>query len=300
MRRMALGIVVLVLALASCEMRGELKVNSDGSGTMGIMFGIDRTLLALMPGGQDPFADAEKGFKDDPVSWKMERFSTDKLVGFRASFPFSSVDDLKAKMALLKDDSKSGSAFGELDIRKTATGWEFSATPGSMPSSAGATPGGGGSTAPQTSQRSRPITLPDGRVIAPPSPVPMNPAPFDLSGLGSSLMDIQLWVTLPGALVSTNAAETKRAGRSTTFIWKPSMAAVQKGERLAMTASTRSVGGGVPVLPLTAGLLVLSVGSALAVVARRRPPTPAPVLEGIGFPDVDREPSDREPAGLSR
>lgn len=290
MKRFAVAVALLVLALAGCEMRAEITVSPDGSGTMGLTLGIEKSTLAMLSGfgeaSEDPFEEFRKDLADDPVPWKVERYSTKELTGMRATFRFESIEDLLAKAKLMSDAQEGSAAFDDVTLRKTATGWEFrsTATGPDLSSAGGRFPGGSSGGL----EGGAPPGPPEGFPTGFPTDFPSaNPLPSSLGDLGegfgqlAGMIDIQFRVTLPGRSSNTNATEIERRGGSTTFIWKVN--ADQQGPT-SLAATTVGFGGGgsFPVVPVAAGGAALLGGAAVMALRRRRPGPmpPVPVLEG--------------------
>jgi hypothetical protein len=244
MRRTLLGIAVLALALSACELRAEISVNQDGSGTFGMVFAVGPEMREMLKqpglGGGDPFAELRSDLADDPVAWTVEDYKEGALEGVRATFEFSSPQDLREKVIAMSEDPQSESALSEFSLERSGEGWSFRG----IASDAESELGGGGD------------------------------SPFQIDQL-ASLVKVQFRVTLPGRSVENNADEVETGGGKTAFIWKPSL--TDRG--ISMIASTKPGGGSsLPLLPIAAVIGVLGVGGAL--FARRRKASPLPLLFG--------------------
>lgn len=267
MRRAFICAVMLALALSGCEIRGEISVNDDGSGTFGFVFALEPQFAPMLQaGGDDPFAELKNQMNNAPVDWKIEDYNTGGMTGFRASFSFSSIDDLKSKMrALAESQGSSAPGFGDsFGIERTEGGWSVS----------------GSSEAPSADEilgTGAPVAG-DPNAALPPGfsgPFGDNGAPVQLD----QLLKVEMRVTLPGEPAQHNATRVERDGDRTTFIWRPRPG---QGE-MALSASTTDIGGGLPVAQIGLVLLMLLAGASAFMFAHTRRPTGTPpvVLEGV-------------------
>lgn len=245
MRRILLCLALLTLALSACELRAEIEVNDNGSGTFGFVFGADPQMRGfLAQAGEDPFAELRRDLADDPVPWTVTEFAEGDLTGVRATFPFDSVEQMKSALeALDQDPSNNGAAFRDFRLERSGEDWVFHAS-SDLQSSFGAD--------------------------APPIPVEQL----------ATLLRLQFRVTLPGKAASHNADEVTRSGGRTTFIWKPTLSATA----VSMDARTTPGGGSLPVVPIAAGVLALVAVLAAVSLVRRSGAPPAPVIEGFPVP----------------
>lgn len=240
MRRvLAIG-ALLALTMTGCELRGEISVNDDGSGTFTMAFGIDKQFRALLggPTGEDPLAAMRKDLADDPVKWNVKEYKRGDVSGLTASFGFSSVEDLKAKMRALSSNANSQNAFGDFTLEKRDGDWVFSGHPG------------------------EPAGLAD---------TPLPPDKID------ELVDLQLRVSLPGKAGSSNADETHFSNGRTTFVWKPRLADAARATK-PLEARTVPTGASFPAAPLAVGAALLLLIGTVAIAARRRTATPERVV----------------------
>lgn len=237
MRRTLLAVALLALALSACELRAEIAVNENGSGTLGVTFAVEPETLALfnLGGAGDPFAEMKADFADDPVTWTVQDFTEGKLKGIRATFPFSSIDDLREKSRLLDSGGNSDAGFEDFTLERRGEGWVFE---GRSTDTQSALSGGG--------------------------QVPIPPEQLE------KLVNIQLRSTLPGKASTHNANQVTASGGRTTFIWKPKFSA----KSIDLRAQTMpGDGSSLPVLPVALGLGGL--GAVGAVLALRRKAAPA-------------------------
>lgn len=221
----------LALLLSGCEIRGELVVNDDGSGTFAFVFGIPKEFLAFVPAGEDPFGDVRRDVADAPFPVEVEDYETERVRGVRVSFAFSSVDDLGSKLETFSEEQGAtpGGDFQDFSLRETGDGWSFRASASDV--DAGFSEFGG-------------------------EDFPLDPAQLE------ELLDLRFVVTLPGAPGDHNADEVSRSGGKTTFTWRlsPTQSSVD------FRASTAG-GSGFPVLPVAAGggaAVILAGGFALS------------------------------------
>lgn len=236
MRRILLALAALALALSACELRAEIALNQDGSGTLGMVFALEPEMLALFnqPGfGGDPFAELRSDLADDPVAWSVDEFTEDRLTGIRASFAFATVQDLLDKMDALDSEDGGDAAIKDLTIARRAGGWVF-----------------------------------EGRSSDPEKELASGSVPIPIDQL-ATMLKVQVRVTLPGKAAEHNADEITSGGGKTTFIWKPDL----KSRGVELRASTTPGGASAPVLPIGLGLTAL-VAVALLWLRKLRTPLP--------------------------
>jgi hypothetical protein len=235
--------LVAVLLLSGCEVKAQLLLKDDGSGTFTYVVGIDKDFLAKMDPGADPLGSMRKNAESQPYKVTLADFETDKEKGLRASFDFTGIDDLKQKLAANKKatDSTQGSAsafaFDVLGLTRTKDGWKLSATAGVS-----------------TEARKQ--------------------LPFDATQL-RKLLDAEFSATLPGHAGANNATTVSHSKDGTTFSWN-----LLAGEgNLDLQAQTTSKKGGFPVGAAAVPVLLLLVGGGYLAVrrykttVRRSPPT---------------------------
>lgn len=238
MRRFFVGLAILAFGviLSACEMRAEISVNDDGSGTMGVVFLMEPEYIdaARQSGVEDPFAEMRADLKDDPVPWQVEDLREGRLRGIRATFAFTSVDDLLRKAAEIGRDSGGSTGFEEeFTLRRDGGGWRFAGRSTDLKEEAG------------------------------------DDLPIPVEQL-ASLLKLQFRVTLPGKASSTNADDTTSSGGRTTFIWKPSI----NDSTVTFAARTTAAGAGFPTLPVALGAAVVGVGAVVGILRSRRPTPP--------------------------
>ncbi|MGH2727880.1 MAG: LppM family (lipo)protein, partial [Actinomycetota bacterium] len=188
MRRFLFGLAVMALALSACELRAEIAINEDGSGTVGMVFAVEPQMLQFFNQtglGADPFAELRSDLADDPVAWEVDEFNEGSLNGIRAVFSFASVDDLIDKMAALDGSGGGEGALKDFTIARRGNGWVF-----------------------------------EGRSADAQEELSNGQIPIPLDQL-ATMVKVQFRVTLPGKAASHNADEVTSSGGRTTFIWKP-------------------------------------------------------------------------------
>jgi hypothetical protein len=240
MRRFFVGWAILALAalLGGCELRADVNVDDDGSGTVGVTALVEPQYLGLLsaPGG-DPFAEMKKDFADDPVDWKVQDIKEGSSRGIYASFHFTSIKDLKSKTEAMQTASGSGSDTGLQQFtlkRDGSNSWTFEGRPENVQEQIGS----GNSSIPADQL--------------------------------ASLLKLQFRITLPGRARSSNAARSSTSGGRTTFVWTPSI------KDASVRFAARTVPGGtVPVLPIGIAAGVTTVVAAVAILRDRWRPAPA-------------------------
>lgn len=269
MKRLIPAIAALTLLLASCDLRAELHVNDDGSGTFGFAFLIDQALLDQLPGAEaNPTAEFGEQFADSPVPFTVEEISEGGSTGVRASFAFSSLEDLNAKLNLLAEsEGQAPGAFGDdFRLEREGDGWVFEATGESV----------GDEFASGFNEGFNEAAPPGGFGSDDPFSADFNPEML------AELFDFSFRVTLPGTAGSHNATRTVDAGGATTYVWDVDLTST---EPLRMSAHSVGAGGGFPTVPVGVGVLLVGAGIIAAAKLRRpRRGPPAPVLEGFGPP----------------
>lgn len=238
MRRILLAVAALTLALSACELRAEIAINEDGSGTVGMVFAVEPEMLQLFNQsglGVDPFANLRSDLADDPVAWDVEQFTEGRLTGIHATFAFATIDDLLDKMEALDSDQGSDAALKDFTIARQAGGWVF-----------------------------------EGRASDPQEELSSGSFPIPLDQL-ATMLNIQFRVTLPGRAAEHNADEVTSGRGGTTFIWKPDL----KAQGVELRATTTPGGAASPVLPVALALAALAV---VALTRLRRVRAPAPEI----------------------
>ena len=269
MKRLILAIAALTLLLASCDLRAELHVNGNGSGIFGFAFLIDQALLDRLPGAEaDPAAEFGRQFADSPVPFTVEEISEGGSAGVRASFAFSSPDDLNTKLnALAASEGQAPGAFGDdFRLERDGDGWVFEATGESV-----------GDEFASGFNEGFDQAAPEGG-FGSDDPFSADFNPEMLAGL----FDFSFRVTLPGTAGSHNATRTIDGGGATTYVWDVDLTST---DPLRMSARSVGAGGGFPAVPVGVGVLLVGAGIIAAAKLRRpRTGSPVPVLEGFGPP----------------
>ncbi len=261
MRRTLLALAALTLALSACELRAEIAINDDGSGTVGMVFAVEPQMLQFFDQaglGADPFAELRADLADDPVAWEVDEFSEGSLKGIRAVFSFASVDDLVEKMDALGGSGGGEGALKDFTIARQGDGWVFE---------------GRSSDAQEE--------LSNGQI-----PIPLDQL--------ATILKVQFRVTLPGNAASHNADEVTSNGGRTTFIWKPDL----KDNAVELRAATTPAGASSPILPVAIGLAAL--GMVALIWFRRTQARPPLVDPNFSVPsDVVSEVVGAGPNGLN-
>ena len=180
-RRVRVPLLLLgtLLALSACEVRADLVISEDGSGTFEYSIAIENDFLeAFGKGDRDLLAEMEEKAGETPFPVETERFETADGKGVRISYTFDSIPDLEQKMA--SGEGKEGALITDAEITNSKVGWTFEAVGG------GESPAGG--------------------------------VPIDADEL-AKIMDIRLSVTLPGPDPQGNADKTEVVGDSARFTW---------------------------------------------------------------------------------
>jgi len=325
MRRMVMGAIALMVVLSACEIRAEINVNDDGSGTFGFVFGMESLLFGTLPSDVDPIAQARQELQSDGLPWEIEDYRAEGLRGFRATLPFRSLDHLKQMMAE-QARATGSSAFdvgedGDFVLEKDASGgWIFRATGntdlasglGDLSNPLGENPfespsfgadfgdpsmdfGGPGFSDPALNPGDPNVNLDEAPDLGFTSPF------GDPSALPSELdavLRFEFHVALPGDAATSNADETKADGGKTTFIWRVGLTQPGPAE---LTATTTPAAGGIPLVPIAGGLLVLGGGAYVFVRKRGGSITGPPPVLLEGLPPVNGSPLpplEPEPASV--
>src|SRR5688572_8956172 len=101
--------VALGLTLGACEMRAEVVVHEDGSGTIGMAFGLEPLVINSLPSGEmDPFDAFMKTFQASDLPWRIHTFDEPGLEGMRATLPFSSFEELTERVDQIASSDMGG------------------------------------------------------------------------------------------------------------------------------------------------------------------------------------------------
>jgi len=295
MRRVMVGAVLVALVLSGCEIRAEIEVEEDGSGTIGMVFAMEALFFGSMPSGLDPLAQARRDLADDPIPWKVEDYVSNGMKGFRATAPFDSIEHLREMI------DEQARADGETPFdpnafvieRDGAGGWRFEMTseaPGQELAGSLSPFGEDFGESPSFGADFGDPSLDfEGELGFTPE-VPGLPAGAD------NVLRFEFHVTLPGDAAEHNAPDVEQKGGRSTFVWRYNLSDV---DPVALRAATTPAGASLPLMPIAAVLLVL--GGGVAFVRRRRGTfvgtLPPVVLEGL--PPMEYTPAERAPVRAS-
>jgi hypothetical protein len=243
-RRLALSLVALVLLLSACELRFELDLNDDQSGTFMFVVGVDPEFLAIArQGGANPF-DERALERELPPGVDVEPYLAGELQGVRLRFHFDDLADLREKAA-------------ELARRSSLL------LPG----------GAAGASIPSGFERLSLTRKPEGgwrlRMRAQsPGLEAVEGLPIDREQL-RRLLAVELHVVLPGRSRSSNATRVVRRGDKTEYVWHPDPTAARPVTLVAETnPAPRSAA--IPVAAGAAGAVGLALVASVVVRLRRR------------------------------
>jgi hypothetical protein len=109
MRRRTALLLLLALVASACQLRTDvqIEINADETGTFALELGFDEELRQLAESeGGDLSLD---GFDlaTTPDGWSISDFDDGEFAGTRIATPFSSLDDLRAKLAVLSESGES-------------------------------------------------------------------------------------------------------------------------------------------------------------------------------------------------
>jgi hypothetical protein len=236
-RRKIAGVLlalVAVVLLSGCEVKAELVLKDDGSGTFTYVVGIDHEFLAKMEPGADPLGTIKANASRQSYKVTVTDYETDKLKGIKATFDFSSVDDLKQKLASSRSltagqagqEAAAASAFtfDVLDLSKAEDGWKLTANAG------------------VNTQANQQLPF----------------SPEDLK----KLLDASVSATLPGHAGKNNATKVSESSAGTTFTWD----VLAGAGNLALAAETTSTNNGFLVAALAIPVVILGAGALVFLV----------------------------------
>ena len=129
-RRVVALLALACLLLVGCKTRAELVVKPDGSGTFTTIAEIENRLLEALGEEGDPFAQAERSAQDSPFPVETERYETADGRGIRASYSFSSIEELNERLASVDEEQRQSGLFQDGSIEVNDEGWHFEATGG--------------------------------------------------------------------------------------------------------------------------------------------------------------------------
>lgn len=281
MKRGLLVIAALALALSACEMRAEINVQENGSGTLSMVLGLPKNLglLGRIGGVGDPLNGIKEQAKAAPFPVQIEKYENNRVSGFRMTIPFADTADLKEKLLEMQEIDALGAGGDPLADSPFS---EFSEFGEELPD-------------PSDSLRNMVLECSGGgcRFVLATESLPGGGG--GLEGLEEltegllSLIDVQFRVSLPGRPGETNASALERECARTTFVWK----ATASGGPTDLTAETFPGGGCFPVVPVAAGAgAAVLIGVAVGL-ARRRPSTTGSVpMDGLAMPPPMGEGAD--------
>lgn len=268
MKRIVAVAAALALALSACEIRAEVTVAPDGSGTFGYVMAVEPFMLDGMPANENPFNDFQSALEDGPLPWTFTEFKEAGYRGVRASLPFTSIEDLRSKIGTMNEEGAGNGIDDTLTITQTADGgWTFRAT--TKPPEPEFDDG---DLSPTWGHQQPTQPLP-GQIVGDQYTPPLYPeqdtfdpgdyrAPNPLEAFEGAFR-FEFHVTLPGKPKETNASETHAGRKSTTFVWRIEPSGSQAVDLVATTKPTPF-----PIVPVAAGLVL--VGGAVWLVLRRR------------------------------
>lgn len=187
--RTVLTIAALACVLAACEIRAEIAIEDGGSGTFATVFAIEPEMIALFNEsgfGADPFEDVRRDLADDPVEWDVDEFTQGRLSGIRATFSFSSTDDLLDKVEALNSADGSDAALEDFLVERDGGGWRF-----------------------------------EGRAADAQAELSQD-APIPIEQL-EGFLKFEFRITLPGRAAEHNVDRVVAGNGRTTFVWTPSL-----------------------------------------------------------------------------
>lgn len=233
-RRLVLvALAIVAIAMSGCKVRQTVAFNDDGSGTFSYLVGIEKDVLADL-GVDDPYERIKQQVEEGDFPVELERYESGDLTGFRLSFEFTDVDDLKDKLNIGDEAGGSGQqTLQALSVDRTGDRWVLSGAIGS--------PG-----------------LASGEEL-----------PIDLSKLEEKL-DMRFSVSLPGRPATSNAVEVREGESETTFEWVLSPG--ESGREIS--AVTDLPKAFPTLLVVGAGLGALLIGGGAWMFMRRRSATP--------------------------
>ena len=224
---LALGIAAIVLS--GCEVRQNVEFNEDGSGTFTYLVGIEKDILDDL-GVDDPYEGVKQQVDDENFPVELDRYETSDLRGFRLSFEFTSLDDLKKKLSGGEEGQEGQQTIQEMKLERGDDLWDLTGAVGSPNLGSG------------------------------------NDMPIDVSELEERL-EMEFSIVMPGALKDSNADSVRENGDSTTFVW--ALAPGQSGREISAVTDVGS-GSFPVLLVVGAGLSALVIGAALWLLIRRR------------------------------
>ncbi|MEA2433878.1 MAG: hypothetical protein QOG54_1335 [Actinomycetota bacterium] len=226
--RALLLLVVVLVAFSGCKIRQDVVFNSDGSGSFTYLVGLEKEFLDQL-GAADPYEQVKKQVDAGDFPVELERYETDELKGFRLTFEFDSVADLKDKLNVGEPGGEGQQTLQEITLDRGEDHWNLTGAVGA------------------------PNLGAEGEL------------PIDVSEL-QDRMDMEFSVTMPGEAGDTNADDVREGDESTTFVW--TLSPGEAGREIAAVTEQPSSGLPVLVL-LGAGLVVLLIAGVAWALRRR-------------------------------
>jgi hypothetical protein len=234
-RVLLVALAIVAIAMPGCKIRQTVAFNDDGSGTFTYLVGIEKDVLDDL-GVDDPYERVRQQVEERDFPVELERYETADLTGFRLSFEFESVEDLKDKLNVGENPSGNGQqTIQEIALEMGNDGWDLSGAVGAP-------------------------SLDSGEDL-----------PIDVSELEERL-DMEFSITMPGEPGDSNADDVQPEEDSTTFVW--ALAPGQSGSEIA--AATKLPESFPVLLVVGAGLAALMIAVVIWVLIRRRRPAPVP------------------------
>ena len=237
-RLLFVALALSVLVLSGCKVRQGVEFNEDGSGTFTYLVGVDKDVLDDL-GIDDPYAAVKQQVDEGDFPVELKRYDTDDLRGFRLSFEFTSVDDLKKKLNVGEEGQDGQQTIQELELERGEERWALTAEVGAPNLGEGA-----------------------GAQM-----------PIDVSELEEQL-EMEFTIAMPGKLDGSNADSVRSGEGSTTFVWE--LAPGLSGRELVASTDVSSAGGAGVLLVVGAGGAALLMLGAIWALVRRRHPAPVP------------------------
>ena len=235
MRRL-IPLVLLAMLLSACKIRLDtiLVINDDESGTIAIEISLDEELRQLADQGDGGGLDDLTVAEGAPEGWEVSEFVDGEFEGVRATADFDDLAGLEDRIREIasqtgaENDNLAPDFLSQLSIERTGDEFSFAADLTGLEEGLGAALEGGD----------------DGGLG------------IDPSAFIADLFEIRLVVTMPGAIVSSNADATAES----TLTWN---IAVTDDGRVLLAESTLDEGSSTG---LIIGLAVLAGAVALVVI----------------------------------
>ncbi len=235
MRRLIAILTLLALAASACQIRTDIKLDiaADETGTLAFELGFDEEFRQLAEGDGGEFSvENLDGFGGDvPGDWTVEDFVDGEFAGTRFAVDFTSLDDLRSKLAQIDSGSDDPTAnfFDNIAVTRDGDTFRFDAT---------------------IAQLDEAITEDAGFDFG-----------IDPTQFLSEVFLVRFVVTMPGTVDSHNADRID----GSTLTWEVPL----DGSDRTLTAVSGS-SGGFPLLLLLAAIGGLGLLGALWLVVQRR------------------------------